>query len=156
MYRPVSFVSGLVLVMSLFGASQATAADPEIEALKRQLLDLQQRVERLESGQVSTETAVDQDLQQRVEKLESDLASTDAAVVAVQPPKVVPGGWRKQANWRVLDKGMEKHRVEEILGPREGSRRVGKFEYWSYGNGLLRFYFGRLKSWEIPDGIEPD
>jgi len=134
MYRPVSFVSGLVLVLSLFGASQATAADPEIEALKRQLLDLQQRVEKLESG----------------------LASTDAVVDAVQPPKVVPGGWRKQANWRALDKGMEKHRVEEILGPREGSRRVGKFEYWSYGNGVLRFYFGRLKSWEIPDGIESD
>lgn len=134
MHRRVSFASCLVLVASLFVSMQVAAADPEIEALKQQLLNLQQRVEKLEAG----------------------LASTDAAVDAVQPPKVVPGGWRKQANWRVLDKGMETHRVEEILGEAESTRKVNKFEYWSYGNGLLRFYFGRLKSWEIPDGIDAD
>jgi hypothetical protein len=134
MYRPVSIVSGLVLAASLLVSAHVAAADPEIEALRQQVLELQQRVEKLEAG----------------------LATTDAAVVAVQPPKVVPGGWRKQANWRVLDKGMEEHRVEEILGAPESTRRANKFEYWSYGNGLLRFYFGRLKSWEIPDGIESD
>ncbi|MCB1772968.1 MAG: hypothetical protein KDI88_05090 [Gammaproteobacteria bacterium] len=134
MYRPVSSLSCLVLFASSLFTLQVAAADPEIEALKQQLLDLQQRVEKLEAG----------------------LATTDAAVEAVKPPEVVPGGWRKQANWRVLDKGMETHRVEEILGAADSTRRVGKFEYWEYGNGLLRFYLGRLKSWEIPDGIDPD
>jgi hypothetical protein len=51
---------------------------------------------------------------------------------------------------------MEPYRVEEILGEAEAERRVKKFEYWSYGNGILRFYLGRLKSWEVPDGLDAD
>jgi outer membrane murein-binding lipoprotein Lpp len=97
-----------------------------------------------------------QALEARVEKLEADLVATDAAVDAVQPLEPVPGGWRKKANWRVLDKGMQPHEVREVLGEPEDTRRVSKFEYWSYGNGLIRFYFNRVKSWELPDGLDPE
>ena len=89
------------------------------------------------------------DLRARVERLEGELASG----VAVNPARVVQpvaGGWQAPSNWDLLARGMEPGRVTEILGNPERVRVVQKFEFWHYGEGLARFYLGRLKSWDRP------
>jgi hypothetical protein len=97
------------------------------------------------------------DLEARIERLEAGLADTDAELEAAKPPEVVPGGWRKAANWRVLEKGLEGWRVREILGEPGDTWRVSKFEYYAYGEGgLVRFYLGRVKSWEVPAGLDAE
>jgi hypothetical protein len=111
----------------------AIAADlsAEVELLRQQVRDLQTRVEQLE-GRVQQGLPVNRALE-------------------VQP---VEGGWRQEFNWSLLDRGMQTSRVSEILGEPERKRSVSKFDYWHYGDdGLLRFYLGRLKSWEVPAGI---
>lgn len=128
--------SVLTLMMALCAPAlfAAPADQSELEALRERIVELEARVQRLES----------------------ELASTDAALEAAKPPEVMPGGWRRQANWRVLEKGMEGFRVKEILGEPDNTRRARKFEYYEYGNGLVRFYLGRVKSWEVPDGLDPE
>lgn len=89
------------------------------------------------------------DLRARVERLEGELASG----VAVNPARVVQpveGGWNAPSNWELLTRGMEPDRVTEILGEAERVRVVHKHEFWYYGNGVARFYLGRLKSWDRP------
>ncbi|MGB5639906.1 MAG: hypothetical protein WBM63_12350 [Sedimenticolaceae bacterium] len=103
----------------------------EMQMLKQQLHDLQMRVEQLE------------------QKLQQGLTTAPAA-----PAEPVPGGWRKQANWALLSAGMSDHRVREILGVPQDETTVSKFEFWDYGDGKARLYMGRLKSWEIPSGID--
>lgn len=89
------------------------------------------------------------DLRARVERLEGDVASG----VPVNPARVIQpaeGGWRTAGNWDLLAKGMGDDRVVEILGEAERVRAVGKYEFWHYGSGVVRFYLGRLKSWDRP------
>lgn len=89
------------------------------------------------------------DLRARVERLEGELASG----VAVNPARVVQpveGGWHAPRNWELLTRGMEPNRVTEILGDAERVRVVHKYEFWYYGEGVARFYLGRLKSWDRP------
>lgn len=125
-----------LLLMTLSGAAPGVAAadpaaeGPGIEALQRQVRDLQTRVDRLEA--------------------------TLREGVPVNPARTVqplPGGWRQAANWQLLSKGMEPHEVAEILGEPQRRRSGKKFEYWEYGDGLARLYLRRLKSWEVPTGI---
>lgn len=136
--RPSSIVAALsrtgACVAALLCVPVVAAADDSaaIEDLRQQLRSLQQRVEQLEAG----------------------MQTQQAAVEAVQPLRPVAGGWRQAQNWRLLEKGQEGHVVEGFLGEPDNTRRVAKFEYWEYGDGLLRFYLGRLKSWELPAGLE--
>lgn len=94
-------------------------------------------------------------LEQRVERLEAELAGTRDAVQAAVPAQPVAGGWRSAHNWQLLERGMESHDVQAILGEPSDTRRISKFEHWIYSDGLLRFYLGRLKSWEPASGIGP-
>lgn len=125
---------GAVLALLSWWLLPATAAadlSAEVELLRQQVRDLQARVEQLE-GRVQQGLPVNRALE-------------------VQP---VAGGWREEFNWSLLDDGMQTSRVSEILGEPERTRSVSKFDYWHYGDdGLLRFYLGRLKSWEVPTGI---
>lgn len=115
----------------LLPAAAAADLSAEVELLRQQVRDLQARVEQLE-GRVQQGLPVNRALE-------------------VQP---VAGGWREEFNWSLLDDGMQTSRVSEILGEPERTRSVSKFDYWHYGDdGLLRFYLGRLKSWEVPTGI---
>ena len=107
--------------------AEPSSGSQEIEALKRQLHDLQARVERLESNVA--------------EGLPVDPART------VQP---APGGWREASNWRLLAKGMDKAEVVRILGQPQSRKTVSKHEFWRYGDGTVRLYLARLKSWELP------
>lgn len=114
-------------------APAAVGADlsSEVERLHQQVSDLQARVQQLE------------------ERMDQGVPVNRA--LEVQP---VEGGWRQAFNWSLLDGGMQTSRVSEILGEPDRRRSVSKFEFWHYGDeGLLRFYLGRLKSWEIPSGI---
>jgi hypothetical protein len=135
-----SSITSVPIVFALAaGLSLPVAAEPadsvEVERLRDRVSDLEARIERLEAG----------------------LADTDAALEAAKPPEVVPGGWRQAANWRVLDKGLEGWRVREILGEPDDTWKVSKFEYYAYGDGgLVRFYLGRVKSWELPEGLDPE
>ena len=127
-----------LLLLPLTGIPAAHAADAgtteaQIEALRQQVMELQSRVERLE-GQYDQGVPVNPALK-------------------VQP---VPGGWHKTANWKLLANGMTADRVVEILGAADNERSVSKFELWDYGDGKVRFYLGRLKSWDIPSGIDPE
>lgn len=126
----------LLLSLSLF-APLAPAADEsqqeQIEALKQQLQDLQERVERLE-GEVQQGLPVN-------------------TARKIEP---VPGGWRKAHNWKLLEKGLSDYEVVEILGEPDRQKTVKKFEFWYYGDGRLRVYMRRLKSWDIPSGISSE
>lgn len=130
--------SGCLLLLAAISLPAATAepADrAEVERLRDRVTELEARIERLEAG----------------------LATTDAALEASKPPEPVPGGWRKAANWRVLEKGLEGWRVREILGEPDRSWQVSKFEYYSYGDdGLVRFYLGRVRSWDTPVALDPE
>jgi len=130
-------VAALLLSLPVF-VSSALAADEtqqahEIEVLKQQLKDLQMRVERLEKGR--------------------DKGFSFSAEPEVEP---VPGGWRKARNWNLLQAGMTSYQVEAILGEPDRQKTVKKFEFWYYGDGKLSVYLRRLKSWEIPSGIETE
>ena len=127
---------GAALLLSLLLVQPAVVADEssqdsEIEMLKRQVLDLQRRVERLEG-----------ELAQGV------------PVKRAREAEPVPGGWRKQHNWQLLTEGMTSYRVEEILGEPDRRKTVKKFEFWYYGDGKIRIYLRRLKSWEVPSTLD--
>jgi hypothetical protein len=112
---------------------QAHEGDAEVELLRQQILDLQKRVERLE-GEVEQGVSpnVAQELQQ------------------------VAGGWRKAHNWKLLAEGMTPYRVKEVLGEPERQKTVKKFEFWYYGDGKVRLYLRRLKSWDVPSGLDSE
>ena len=128
--------SRLLLSLLLF-APLAPAADEsqqsQIEALKQQLQDLQERVKRLE-GEV--EQGVPVNMARKVEP--------------------VPGGWRKEHNWKLLVEGMSDYEVVKILGEPDRQKTVKKFEFWYYGDGKLSTYMQRLKGWDIPSGIDSE
>ena len=129
---------GPVLLLALLSATlplAAAAASPEaeIELLKRQVLDLQERVKRLE-GEVAEGVPVN-------------------VAREVQP---VPGGWRKSHNWTLLDEGMTAFRVKEILGEPDRERSVKKFDFWYYGDAKVSLYLRRLNSWDVPEGLDSD
>lgn len=121
-----------LLGLGLLAIADCRAADASrMEALQQQVEELRGRVQRLE-------------------------AQMQAGVPAHPVRKVRPvsGGWREAANWGLLAKGLSDYEVEEILGEPQGRKTVNKYEFWHYGDGIARFYLGRLKSWESPDGIE--
>jgi len=131
----VSFALLLALLLpasSTFAANQTRQAD-DIEALKRQLKDLQARVERLEQQ-------------------EENGSSFDVAT-ETEP---VRGGWRKAHNWNLLEEGMTNYQVKAILGEPDRRKTVKKFEFLYYGDGKVSVYLRRLKSWDIPSGIDSD
>lgn len=118
------------LVMALLFSDAAIGSpsqSAEIETLKQQVLDLQKRVERLEG------------------EIEQGVPVNPARVVEPEP-----GGWRTAGNWNLLAKGMPYYEVIRILGEPDSTKTVRKFEYWYYGDGKLRLYLRRLKSWEVP------
>jgi len=121
----------LLLFASVPLAQQAHEDDSEIESLRRQILDLQKRVERLE-GEV--EQGVPVNMARKVEP--------------------VPGGWRKVHNWNLLEAGMSDYEVIEILGEPDREKTVKKFDFWYYGDGKLSVYMRRLKRWQVPSGLE--
>lgn len=100
-------------------------------------------------------------LNARVEALEARLAQVEAIAEArrkgaEEQPTPVAGGWRKAYNWGLLEKGMGPSAVESFLGEPEHTLRISKFDHWLYGDGRLRFYLGRLKSWELPGNLDPE
>ena len=134
-YLSVTRAAPRLLLSLLLYVPFALAADEsqqdQIEALRQQLRDLQERVERLES-------------------------EVEQAVPVNMAPKVEPvaGGWRKEHNWKLLAEGMSDYEVKAILGEPDRQKTVKKFEFWYYGDGNLRVYMRRLKSWDIPSGID--
>lgn len=117
----------ICMALILGPANTWAASDAQIEALQKEVADLRARVERLE-GDVATGVAVN-------------------PAHKVQP---VDGGWHSDHNWALLSGGMEKSRVEEILGAAEDTRKIGKFDLWQYGQGVVKFYMGRVSSWRKP------
>lgn len=120
-------VVAFYLATVLAPAGALAADDAAIEALRKEIADLRERVQKLE-GEISEG-------------------------VAVNPAKVVQpveGGWRAEQNWSLLMKGMDRYQVAEILGEAEDTRRISKFDIWEYGKGQVKFYLGRLKSWQKP------
>jgi hypothetical protein len=135
--NPISITrAAAVLLLSLLAFASPTLAanasqTEEIEALKKQLKELQVRVERLEG-----------ELEQGV------------PVGAARKIEPVPGGWRKEHNWNLLEKGMSDYEVVAILGEPDREKTVKKFEFWYYGDGKVSVYLRRLKGWEMPSGID--
>jgi hypothetical protein len=127
-HRITAIPAAAFAIMLWSATFTATAADgSDIQALRAEIADLRARVEHLEK------------------EISSGVAVNPARVV-----KPLPGGWKNEKNWKLLAKGMERERVEEILGEPDGARNVSKFEYWDYGQGKATFYLGRLKSWDRP------
>ena len=124
-------LTGLISATPMLPAADAAPEGPTTEELQQQIRELQTRVDRLEAT-----------IQQGV------------PVNPAQTVQPIPGGWKKEANWNLLTKGMTTHEVTEILAEPQRRRSVNKFEFWEYGDGLARFYLRRLKSWEIPTGTD--
>jgi hypothetical protein len=122
-----------LLLFVPFALAADEAQQDQIEALKQQLRDLQERVERLES-------------------------EVEQGVPVNMAPKVepVPGGWRKEHNWKLLAEGMSDYEVKAILGEPDRQKTVKKFEFWYYGDSKLSVYMRRLKSWDIPSGFDSE
>jgi len=102
-----------------------------------------------ESMELQTLQAEVAELRARVERLERDLNEG----IAINPARKVqaqPGGWNNPKNWKLLAKGMEGERVEEILGAPQTTKTIKKHVLWYYGDGKVTFYLRRLKSFEKP------
>lgn len=115
------------MTVLLTPAGSAVADEAAIDALRQELAELRERVNRLEA------------------EIATGVAANPAKVV--QP---VEGGWRAPSNWDLLTPGMEPYRVTEMLGEADRVRVVKKYEFWHYGDGVVRFYLGRVKSWDRP------
>ena len=124
-------LAALLAVPTSVSAAGGTPAELEIEALQQQILELRERVERLEARMAQGIPV------NRAEEVEP-----------------VPGGWRKAFNWNLLVRGMTMEEVIEILGEPQDRRSANKYEFWEYGDGLVRMYLRRLRSWDIPGGID--
>ncbi len=137
-----SFAPRLLVLLPLLGAAlHSQAAEPAsdrqlIESLQQEVRELRERVERLEA-----------------ERQQPATAAPPPVAQPVPPAEPVPGGWRTASNWGLLKKGQTDEEVAGILGEPDNRRPVRKFELWEYGDGIVRFYLRRLKSWEIPQGI---
>jgi outer membrane murein-binding lipoprotein Lpp len=116
---------------AMVAATTVLAADPaaqaKIEQLEQTVIDLENRLEALET------------------RFDQGVPVNKGLVVEAKP-----GGWRNADNWAQLARGMETHEVERFLGEPDRVRSVSKFEYWSYGNGKATLYMNRLKSWVPP------
>jgi len=136
-----SFAPRLLLLLPLLGAAlPSQAAEPAsdrqlIESLQQEVRELRERVERLEAER------------------QQPAPAAPPVAQPVAPAEPVPGGWRTASNWGLLQKGQTDEEVAGILGEPDNRRTVRKFELWEYGDGIVRFYLRRLKSWEIPQGI---
>ena len=87
-----------------------------------------------------------QELKLRLKRLELPQAN----ISNQQKPVSSSQGWKSQANWRALKKGMAYEDVRAILGEPE---RIagGTFTHWFYLNrGSLTYYEDRLDSWSEP------
>jgi len=125
-------LAALLAAPTSVSAAGGTPAEQEIEVLQQQIRELQQRVDRLEA------------------KMAQGVPVNRAEEVAP-----VPGGWHKAFNWNLLVRGMTMEEVIEILGEPENRRSANKYEFWEYGDGLVRMYLRRLRSWDMPGGIDP-
>jgi hypothetical protein len=127
-------LSAALLLLGLASAglnAEPAAQRQQIEGLQRRVSDLEARIERLEA------------------EIQRGVPVNPAR--EVQP---VPGGWHAAANWGLLVAGQSDYEVEAILGEPQNRKTVSKFEFWEYGDGKLRFYLRRLKSWEMPSAID--
>lgn len=136
--KPLPLICAALLLSLSFLTLPVAAADgsqqeAEIEALRQQLNDLRQRVERLEEGRSSSLSF-----------------STEPEV------EPVPGGWRKAHNWELLKEGMTAYQVKAILGEPERQKTVKKFQFLYYGDGKVTVYLRRAKSWQRPVGLGED
>ena len=129
---PALVLSLLVSASSTLAANETHQAE-EIEALKQQLKDLQARVERLEKRE--------------------GMGLSFEVEPEMEP---VPGSWRKAHNWNLLQEGMTHSQVKAILGEPDRQKTVKKFEFLYYGDGKVSIYLRRLKSWDIPSGIDSE
>lgn len=105
--------------------------------------------------------------QQQIERLQAEISALEARVqkleqrwdegVPVNPAIKIepePGGWRNAKNWKLLDDGMQYDEVLRILGEPDRTKSIKKFEHWIYGDGRVRLYLNRLKSWEKPSSLK--
>ncbi len=130
MYRLATFSSNifLPLALSVFLTPASVASESaELQALRAEIADLRARVERLEKD------------------LNDGIAINPARKVKPQP-----GGWKNAKNWKLLAKGMDGDRVEEILGAPQRKKTISKHVLWYYGDGKVTFYLRRLKSFDKP------
>lgn len=127
--------AGLALVLISAAAAPTIAddrsRDQDVEALRLEVRELRERVERLE-GRMSEGVPVN-----RAKKVEP-----------------VPGGWRVASNWQLLFDGMEERDVLDILGDPQRRKTVKRFQFWIYGDGEVRLYMRRVSSWRPPSDLE--
>lgn len=117
----------VLLLGSLAGSFNSYASDEDIAQLRAQL----------------------EALQKRVDALERDI-DIGIAINPARQVKPQPGGWKNPDNWKLIAKGMEPHRVREILGEPSRVRDRRTFDYWEYPKGELTFYGGRVKAIKPP------
>lgn len=90
-------------------------------------------------------------LEERVKRLEHGVRPLKSTTKEVA--RVNASGWRSKVNWRLLQKGMTKDQVRDILGaPSKISSQI-QADWWYYKDGLdgnVMFYDNRLVAWDEP------
>jgi hypothetical protein len=93
-----------------------------------------------------------QDLERRVQELESKERGTPAASA---PTRGDSNGWRSQANWRTLKRGMSQDEIRRVLGEPHRVDVLGpSLTIWYYNypsGGRVNFNNrGALEGWSEP------
>ncbi len=118
--------------------SKGSTSDHQIAALEKQVVELQQRMARLESDRSN----------------ESPSGSDAAKPIARQsaPPKGQLD-WRVAANWRGLKRGMAKDQVSTLFGEPTKIRTSQSLTMWYYGypsGGQITFNGDSVSGWDEP------
>jgi len=171
----VAFAVALLSTSALFAHD-----DPAAKELRAEIKALKQRVAALEKLLAADKPATEPTQTKAVATPAPKVSSPDKTPAAVTPSPSKPendggnvlvpsrkaaiGNWVQLENWRLLKKGMTPKQIEALFGKPykvQPSFLRGVDEYWLYfgkltsGNtlkGRVRFYKGKVTSWETPDG----
>jgi hypothetical protein len=174
MKRLVAFSVALLSTSALFAHE-----DPAAKELRAEINALKQRVAALEKLLAADKPAAEPKQPKAVAtpapKVSSSdktpapvksspiKAENDGGNVLVPSRKAAVGKWVQLENWRLIKKGMTPKQIEALFGKPykvQPSFLRGVDEYWLYfgkltsGNtsqGRVRFYKGKVTSWETPD-----
>ena len=165
MKRLVAFAVALLSTGALFAHEDPAAKElrAEIKALKQRVAALEKLLTADKSAVEPKQTKATSDKTPAAVTPSPSKAGNDGGNVLVPSRKAAIGKWVQLENWRLLKKGMTPKQIEGLFGKPykvQPSFLRGVDEYWLYfgkltsGNtlkGRVRFYKGKVTSWETPD-----
>jgi len=127
----------ILLLCSQAWAADSSTLEDRVQALEKQVRELNQRIEQLEDRPLAARPPA--------YAVPLEKANTPAAAT--------PPGWQSSANWKKLRRGMSQIQVTQLLG--EPSKRGGDryAERWLYPDDSAWVEFdqvGEVSGWRMP------